>query len=81
MGEEPDQIERHIDATRGQLGENLAELERKVKNATDWRMHFQRNPFPMMGAAFAGGLLLSMVVGRRSGSAEKESRKECSYED
>jgi hypothetical protein len=71
MGEEPDQIERHIDATRGQLGENLAELERKVKNATDWRLHFHRNPFPMMGAAFAGGLLLALMMGRRSGHLEE----------
>jgi len=44
MAERPDQIERHIESARTELGSNLQELEYKVKQATDWRTHFERNP-------------------------------------
>src|SRR5260370_34951811 len=61
MGETPDQIERHIYEKRNELGENIHELQQKVKTAGDWRAQFDRRPMTMMGLAFGGGLLLSML--------------------
>ena len=40
MGETPDQIERHIYEKRSELGENIHELQQKVKTAVDWRAQF-----------------------------------------
>ena len=40
MGETSDQIERHIQETRNDLGDNFGELEDKVKTAVDWRAQF-----------------------------------------
>ena len=68
MGETPDQIERHIYEKRNELGENIHELQQKVKTAVDWRAQFDRRPMTMMGLAFGGGLLLSILFpgGHRS---------------
>jgi hypothetical protein len=64
VGQGPDQIEDHIGATLGRLGENLEELEDKVKATTDWRTQFEKRPFAMAAAAFAGGVLLSALAQR-----------------
>jgi len=66
MGEKPDQIERLIQNERGQLGQNLNELQSKVQEATDWRVQFEKRPMLMMGIAVGGGLLLAAVTGGRS---------------
>ncbi|MCU1242588.1 MAG: hypothetical protein JWO71_3314 [Candidatus Acidoferrum typicum] len=66
MGETPDQIERHIHEKRNELGENINELQQKVKTAVDWRAQFDQRPLVMVGIAFGGGLLLSMLIGRRN---------------
>ncbi|HTA67470.1 MAG TPA: hypothetical protein VK776_04305 [Bryobacteraceae bacterium] len=67
MGQTTNQIEAHIEYTRGELGANLKELEQKVQTATDWKHHFQNNPMAMLGVAFGGGILLaSMLGGRKS---------------
>jgi hypothetical protein len=66
MGQKSDQIERQIDLRRGELGENLHELQAKVEQVTDWRAHFQKRPMVIIGAAFGGGLLLASMTGRRS---------------
>ncbi len=68
MGQKSDQIERRIEAERGQLGQNLNELQWKVQEVTDWRAQFQKRPMLMMGVAVGGGLLLSSLTGRRSKS-------------
>jgi len=68
MGQTTDQIERHIEDTRGALGSNLQELEHKVKSVTDWKQHFQNNPMTMLGAAFGGGILLATMLGTKHGS-------------
>jgi hypothetical protein len=68
MGEKSNQIERQIQAERGQLGQNLNELQSKVQEVTDWRAQFQKRPTLMMGAAVGGGLLLASLTGRRSRS-------------
>lgn len=68
MGEKSNQIEREIRRERGQLGQNLNELQSRVQEATDWRAQFQKRPMLMMGVAVGGGLLLASVTGRRSRS-------------
>lgn len=68
MGEKSSQIERRIAAERGELGQNLNELQSKVQEVTDWRIQFQKRPMLMLGVAVGGGLLLASVTGRRSRS-------------
>jgi uncharacterized protein DUF3618 len=69
MVERPDQIERHIESARSELGSNLHELETKVRQAADWRTYFERNPMTLMGLAFGGGVLLASVLGTKNGAA------------
>jgi hypothetical protein len=63
MAERTDQIEQHIELTRYELGNNLHELEDKVKQAADWRTYYERNPIMMVGLAFGGGVLLASMAG------------------
>ncbi|MBC7927538.1 MAG: hypothetical protein H7039_17980 [Bryobacteraceae bacterium] len=63
MDDKPDQIIDHIEAQRDQLGRNLSELEDRVRETTDWRTHFEKNPVLVLGAALGGGLILGAVVG------------------
>jgi hypothetical protein len=64
MAEEPNQVKRHIDSTRQQLGENLRELEFRAKRAANWRTYFDKSPITIVALAFAGGVALSRFVGR-----------------
>lgn len=70
MVETTAQIERHIAATRGDLGDNLDALERKIQSATDWREHFQRSPAIFLAVTFVGGALLAVATGPRHGPRE-----------
>jgi len=81
MDERPDQIIGHIEAQRDQLGRNLNELETRVRQSTDWRTYYDRNPMLMMGAALGGGLLLGSMVGSKSRSSGfyPKSRSRSSY--
>lgn len=72
MGQTTGEIISHIDETRHDLGDNLDELEQKVKSATDWRQHFQTKPMTLLGVAFGGGILLSMAL---AGSRSKRIRE------
>ena len=65
MGQTTDQIEAHIENTREELGANFQELERKVNSVTDWRRQFRDKPMTMLGAAFAGGILLASLLSGR----------------
>jgi hypothetical protein len=65
MGERSDQITQDIVQARAELGSNLQDLERKVKDFADWRAKFRRSPFTMIGIAFGGGILLARALGRR----------------
>jgi hypothetical protein len=67
VAERPDQIEQRIASTRHELGNNLHELEHKVKQAADWRTYYERNPMTMVGVAFGGGVLLASLMGGRRG--------------
>ena len=68
MGETTDQIERHISEQRHELGDNIHELQQKVKTAFDWRAQVQEHPGTMLAVAAGGGLLLSLLFGGRSSS-------------
>jgi hypothetical protein len=65
MAEEPNQIKRHIDATRRELGQNVQELGNRAKQATDWHTYFEKSPMTMLALAFTGGVVLSGFVGRQ----------------
>lgn len=65
MGQATSQIAAHIEDTRADLGDNLRELEQKVKNATDWKQHYRNNPMTMVGVAFGGGIMLAAMLGGR----------------
>ena len=77
MGETSDQIERHIQETRNDLGDNFSELEDKVKTAVDWRAQFEERPGTMLALAFGGGIVLSALLpsGPRSRSTYDEGWK------
>jgi hypothetical protein len=62
MGETSYQIERHITERRDDLGDNLDELEEKLRSAMDWRAHVQTRPGTMIALAFGAGVLLSAVL-------------------
>jgi hypothetical protein len=72
MGETPDQIERHIYEKRSELGENINELQEKVKRTVDWRSQVEERPMTMIGLAFGGGVLLSLLFG--GGGSRRRSR-------
>ena len=61
MADTVNEIEDQIDRTRERLGSTLRELEDKVEAVTDWREHFHQHPHLFLGAAFAGGVLLSAM--------------------
>jgi len=71
--EETDKIKRHIDNERQNLGRNLDEIEERFKDATDLKTHFDRNTGWFLGAAVAGGFLLSLALGRSSGTSRLSS--------
>jgi hypothetical protein len=66
VGKTTDEIATDIDQTRNDLKSNLEELDAKVKDATDWRAHFRKRPGSMVAAALFGGMLLSLMSGKRS---------------
>ena|ERR1051326_2649075 len=75
MAETPDDIKRHIDSTRSDLGQNLQVLQTKVKHATDWRGYVERNPAILVGLAFTGGILGGALLGRaRNGHPTNDFR-------
>ncbi len=59
-----EQIKTRIHAKREELEENLDNLERKVKDAADWRKQFHERPFAGLGLAFAAGLVAASMFGR-----------------
>jgi ElaB/YqjD/DUF883 family membrane-anchored ribosome-binding protein len=62
MGAESDEIKRHIEEKREQLGAHLNELEYRVKTVTDWRAQVSKHPREAVAAAFGGGLLLALLL-------------------
>jgi len=66
MDERTSQIVGEINDERQRLGDNIAELERKVRDSTSWRMYFERKPWMVLGLALGGGFLLSALFTPRS---------------
>ncbi len=62
MDAQSEQIVKDIQAKRERLGDNLAELENRVRAATEWRTYFNRKPWLMLGAALGGGLILASIL-------------------
>lgn len=69
MDEETNKIREHIDYEREQLGRDLDEIESRVKSATDLKAHFNKNTGLILGAAVAGGFLLSLACRNSSPSS------------
>jgi hypothetical protein len=63
MGETADQIRNEIEEKRAKLGQDLNQLEYKVKRETDWRVQFDRRPWAFMGAAFTSAVLFGLIIG------------------
>lgn len=74
MGQTSGEIKEQIDQQREQLGQNLAQLEQRVKETVDWRTQFEQRPMAGVGIAFGAGFLLSMLLpgGDNSKGAERE---------
>jgi heme A synthase len=68
--QETDTIKDHIDTERAKLERDLHEIEHRVTKAVDWREWFDRNPAGMLGAAAAGGFVLSLLLRRSSDTAQ-----------
>jgi hypothetical protein len=68
VDEETNRIKQHIDTERSELGRNLDEIESRVRSATSVRAHFDKHTGWILGAAVAGGVLLSLAFGRSSDS-------------
>ena len=62
MDETPDQLRHRVELARDRLGQNLNELQYSIRSLTDWRTHFRDRPWPILGAAFAFGLLAGLLV-------------------
>jgi len=77
--QETDKIKDYIDAKRGSLERDLHEIEQRVRKAADWREWFDRKPLAVLGAATAGGFMLSLLM-RRSPSSSRMSLHESASE-
>lgn len=73
METNPQEIERELSQERTALGQNVAELEHRAKDAVDWRKQFDKSPGLLLGLAFGGGLLLA-GLGSSSSSSDDTPR-------
>ena len=71
MGETPREIEQHIHVARAELGDNLNELETRLRDATNWRTYVDRKPLTMVGVAVGSGILLAALIGGRRGPSRE----------
>lgn len=80
MDEKSSEIIDEIETSRERLGENLNDLESRMKEATNWRTYFERHPYMFLGTAVGGGLLLSNILlgskGSNGGTVHHEVRHE-----
>ena len=59
------QLRREITAERSALAENIAALEHKARELTDWRMQVRKRPLASVGVALAAGVALALLGARR----------------
>ncbi len=64
MAQTTDEIRREIETRRGELAQNINELEHRVKDSVNFNQQFRRHSTAILGAAFAGGLLFGLITGR-----------------
>lgn len=64
MGERADALASHIRQQRQELGENIRELNFRMKEAVDWRYRVRENPIGAMIAAAVAGFLFHALVRR-----------------
>jgi ElaB/YqjD/DUF883 family membrane-anchored ribosome-binding protein len=62
MDQRTARIVKDIAEDRQRLGDNIAELERKLRQAADWRSYYARNPWTMLGVALGGGFLVAGIL-------------------
>ena len=66
MDQRTTEIVKEINEQRQQLADNIDDLEGHVRAAVDWRSYFAKKPWFAIGAALAGGFLLSGLFSWRS---------------
>ncbi|HEX5425251.1 MAG TPA: hypothetical protein VFW94_17010 [Candidatus Acidoferrales bacterium] len=64
MGERADALASHIRQQREELGDNIRELNFRMKEAVDWRYRVRENPIGAMIAAAVVGFLFHALVRR-----------------
>ena len=74
MDEDTNKIKQHIDTEREELGRSLDEFEYRVKEATDPKAYFDKHPGWFLGAAVAGGFLLSLAF-RKAATSDTPSKQ------
>jgi hypothetical protein len=74
MAQETRRIMDHIESEREQLGENLDEIESRIKDAADPKAWFNKRPAMILGAAAAAGLGLGLLVSSRSSGYPRPAR-------
>jgi ElaB/YqjD/DUF883 family membrane-anchored ribosome-binding protein len=58
------EIVKTIAVQRQRLGDDLTELERQVRKASDWRTYFAANTWTILGLAVGVGFLISGMFTR-----------------
>ncbi|MDP9337284.1 MAG: hypothetical protein M3P45_00285 [Acidobacteriota bacterium] len=81
MDQRPEQIEQYIRHQRSELEDNFSELEDKVRGAFDWRTQFEERPAVMLGAAFAGGVLLAAIMPGTASITQRVTSRRRSFND
>ena len=64
MDERAGQIINDLLRERERLGDNVAELEQKIRHKVSWRGYFAKKPWAVLAVAAGGGFLLSRMLVR-----------------
>ena len=80
MDEKSSEIIDEIETSRQKLGENLHDLESRVRVATNWRTYYERHPYLFIGSAVGGGILLSGILRGGRGSNGRTIRHEVRHQ-
>jgi len=81
MDQSTNKIKDHIDSERELLGRNLDEIEDRVKEATSIKAQFDNRTGWFLGAAAAGGFLLSLALTKSSPGREPRRPAEAGRTD
>lgn len=66
MNDDTSDLQRDLEAERASLSRNLDELADRARNLTDWRAHVRAHPLQAVGLGVGAGVVLAMLMGRRS---------------